>query len=315
MLLTIMSTLTAAAVSAGLYMMREVSFSDKDVRAFYDAESAINHVVFYLKQDTAAHTERQLGTHDYNRRFKDMRYMADGIDRTLILRGKTLPYRISDAVGGFSLTPFTDLADRLRELREKRLKHKIVSFDEERAFDRFMGNLEDYLDSDDNRNREGRERDDYVQDGFASLPRNGAPEFAGELAWIANAGIFFHAGPDGRMQDINVIAPAGLAEIPDKVSLFSSSMETLKNKLELSDSEVEELEKAMNLWRTEQTLLKKSLHTELLNKIYAEESEIETEESGIYRIEIGGGTPSRLTAVLQLNSGTNFLEYYEYCFF
>ncbi len=52
--------------------------------------------------------------------------------------------------------------------------------------DAFIDCYNDYVDTDDLRRNEGYERDDYANDGYETLPRNGRIEYRAELYWLPN---------------------------------------------------------------------------------------------------------------------------------
>ena len=96
-------------------------------------------------------------------------------------------------------------------------------------------------------------------------------------------------------------------------NLYSSSMDLIDMAADLSDIEREELEKALELWRTEQTLLTKSLKSNLLKKL---EGKVVTKESGWYRVRLNlqhQKQSTSLSASFNLESGSSYpIEYMEY---
>jgi hypothetical protein len=90
-LLSTMSILAASSAAISLYLSVGGSASMIQSRNYYLAESAMNRVLFYLREDAAAHDDRTLGANEYkgmNEFYSDAeRWLADGILREVAVSG------------------------------------------------------------------------------------------------------------------------------------------------------------------------------------------------------------------------------------
>ena len=90
-LLSTMSILAASSAAISLYLSVGGSASMIQSRNYYLAESAMNRVFFYLREDAAAHDDRTLGANEYkgmNDFYSDAeRWLADGILREVAVSG------------------------------------------------------------------------------------------------------------------------------------------------------------------------------------------------------------------------------------
>ncbi len=86
-LLSTMGVLAASSAAISLYLSVGGTAALTQSRNCYYAESAMNRVLFYLREDAAAHADRTLGENEYhgiNDFYADAeRWLADGIQRTV----------------------------------------------------------------------------------------------------------------------------------------------------------------------------------------------------------------------------------------
>ena len=312
LLLVGLGLVAAAAAMLGLSLLVEADSTAARAREQYRAESALNRAIWLLRLDLAENTDRTLGGDDYqNRMIRHERFPADGVDRALSLGGKEVPVRILDAAAGISLTPFATLAERLTERRRLDNRDRMVDFTETNAFQNFLERLEDALDEDTFRRLNGMETAEYAKNGMAHLPRDGGFEFREEFLTIPGAAEVL-APEEGFLHGFNVLPPAGLDAVAAKPSLYSSAPAMIRRIAELDDREQAKFVAARESWRRDRVPLSKSLDIALYRKLA---EKIPSEESGLYRIEIGraeGPAGAAISAVLVPRPGTRFLEFYEY---
>ncbi|NLZ62434.1 MAG: hypothetical protein GX902_01380 [Lentisphaerae bacterium] len=149
-----------------------------------------------------------------------------------------------------------------------------VSLDEVDLLDEinnFLDVLDDYTDSDDLRKLNGMERDEYLAEGFPTLPRNGKIEFRGEIYWLPNwrnviTGEIAIVPPPGCSFQTQATGRRRGSASPQP-SFYSASPELIQRILSLSDSELEEVLEARQQWEEHGTALEDSLDIELLSKI------------------------------------------------
>ena len=120
------------------------------------------------------------------------------------------------------------------------------------------------------------------------------------------------APEEGFLHGFNVLPPAGLDAVAAKPSLYSSSPAMIRRIAELDDRELAKFVAAREAWRRDRVPLNKTLDIALYRKLT---EKIPSEESGLYRIEIGradGPAGAAISAVLVPRPGTRFLEFYEF---
>ena len=193
-------------------------------------------------------------------------------------------------------------------------KNQMVDISENQNFQNMLEQIQDYMDTDSLRLLNGMEKEDYLRIGNPFLPKNQEPEYREEFMMIPGIRDFYSKfSASGNDDFFQVIPPANMQSLPYQVNLYSSSMDLIDMAADLSDIEREELEKALELWRTEQTLLTKSLKSNLLKKL---EGKVVTKESGWYRVRLNlqhQKQSTSLSASFNLESGSSYpIEYMEY---
>ena len=193
-------------------------------------------------------------------------------------------------------------------------KNQMVDISENQNFQNMLEQIQDYMDTDSLRLLNGMEKEDYLRIGKPFLPKNQEPEYREEFMMIPGIRDFYSKfSASGNDDFFQVIPPANMQSLPYQVNLYSSNMDLIDMAADLSDIEREDLEKALELWRTEQTLLTKSLKSNLLKKL---EGKVVTKESGWYRVRLNlqhQKQSTSLSASFNLESGSSYpIEYMEY---
>jgi len=126
----------------------------------------------------------------------------------------------------------------------------------------FLDVLTDYTDTNSLTMLNGKESDDYAQEGLASMPRDDAMQFMQEIYWL-----------DGWMQAVNaevtIIPPAGksLSATTSKPSFFSASASEIQTILDITDGELETIMDARDKWMADSIPIADSLPADLAANI------------------------------------------------
>ena len=229
-------------------------------RLRYQAESAAEVTFWMHLTDRRLFSNRRLGqtAEDELRAAKDFEpWMLDRRPHAFD-NGLVLTY-LSSGEEGFKISEPASLRNN-------------VSPDEVDLLDEiniFLDVLDDYTDSDDLRKLNGMEGDEYLTEGFPTLPRNGKIEFRGEIYWLPN-------WRNVITGEIAIVPPPGMSfqvtggrrgAAAPKASFYSASPELIQRVLDLSDSELAEVLEARQQWEEHGTALDDSLDIELLSKI------------------------------------------------
>ncbi len=232
-------------------------------RLRYQAESAAEVTFWMHLTDRRLFSNRRLGqtAEDELRASRDFEpWMLDRRPH-LFDQGLVITY-LSSGEEGFKVSEPTSLRNHISSLDEGDLLDEINIF---------IDILNDYTDNNDLRALHGMERDEYLAEGFPTLPRNGKIEFRGEVYWLPN---WREVIPG----EVAIVPPPGLSVQASgsrgsarssgaRPSFYSASSEIIQRILDLSDRELEEVLQAREAWETQGTPLEDSLEIELLSKI------------------------------------------------
>ncbi len=198
-------------------------------------------------------------------------------DRTL---GQSLEGRIGDELDDVWMadrrmhTPFADQAcntyiagveKALRVDQADSFKQNIPIDDTERmeTVTNFLDVLEDYTDGDDLPKLNGKDGDDYEQEGLLAMPRNGEMQFREEFYWL-----------DGWEEiaygELTIVPPEGksFSSTDTLPSFFSASeLEIREIFHEESEDFIQELLEAQNAWTNEQTPIEEFLSVDTLTAV------------------------------------------------
>ncbi len=322
--LSALGILAASAATMGLYLVAEEENLMKQSRSFYAAESAVNRVLFYLREDNRTHPVRTLGENEYhgiNDFYADAeRWLADGIDREVSVstagtnsETKQMFVRVTDEAGAFQIQPVSTLMQRLIERRQAVNEDKGTDLSETQLQDRVTDRITDFFDADSQRTVDGMEKEEFLAINRPFLPQNRDPEFREELFDIPGFIYFVSLNVSDVSAFFQLIPPSGMASIPQIDSIYSSDLDSLAAAADLTDDEKKDFSEALALWRKDQTLLSKSLKDSLLEKV---QENLSNTESGFYRVRIepADGEPGvKLDAVFRLQSTSIYaFEFYEY---
>lgn len=302
------SVLVAAMVLLGRVHRTEVHTRCAVSASRYAAESAMNRIIWLVTADRELFPDSVPGEEDYDE-FSHDRYMADGVIHTMEYMGRTVRFRVEDAVCGLDLSSG---ASGLEALLTGREDDTAVAD----ALENFGDLITDYMDADDSVTGEGMEADDYEAADSDPLPRNGAWQYREELMWLTDAEKFLPCDRFGRPTGIML---PGIAVTDSRPGLFTATWTELTTLGGLTGTEAALVLEALNRWRRERTPLADSLD----GTLYLNLSEnFRLEESGVYRVTVeqaaADGEPTAvLGAVFEAYSGApdgNVLVFREWMF-
>ena len=156
------SVLVAAMVLLGRVHRTEVHTRCLMSTSRYLAESAMSRIVWLLTADREIFPDSVPGEVDYDE-FSHDRYMADGVIHTMEYMGRTVRFRIEDAVCGLDLSSG---ASGLEVLLAGREDETAVAD----ALESFGDRISEYIDDDDSVTGDGMEADDFEAAGQEPLP-------------------------------------------------------------------------------------------------------------------------------------------------
>lgn len=204
---------------------------------------------------------------------------------------------LNDAIKSFSV-------DRIDQLKN--------NFDEDDTdgredADAFIDVYNDYVDSNNFLNLNGKEADDYAADGFPTLPRNDKMQFKAELYWLDN-------WQNVITSDITVIPPQGITISTNrntKPNFFTCSETEIANILErdtmqISDAQINEVIEARRIWQEEGTPLQELIDGDLLITVKAHFSFTESNYAEITAVATAydGAVTVRRTVTREVNASS-----------
>ena len=232
----------------------------------YVAESAADYSFWMYLTDKRVYSDRTLGRGDSdalreNDEFEP--WMMDGRPHEFD-DGRVVSYLMSGSEGfNYQETSF--------------LSQGMDSSDDSdylTAVEDFLDVLRDYVDTDDLRELDGMEADDYADAGYPTLPRNGAPLFRAELYWLRGSEVIpceiAPIPPSGVTLSRSGASSDGAGNGGTRPSFFSASDALIARTLnELDEEEISEVLEARRRWREEGVRLDESLSEELYSKVSA----------------------------------------------
>lgn len=269
------TTLLAAhmmAVSETVSKLTAVNVVTSQLR--YDCESAVDEAFWMHLTDRKLFTNRNLDVSlDDRANYTDMEpWMLDGRGHVIT---DTCTVYLNDAVKSFSVENISSVKDNYDDDDMEGLEEANT----------FIDIYQDYTDSNDLVNIYGKEVEEYQEEGFYTLPRNGAMQYKAELFWLDNWRNVI-AG------DITIIPPKGLSfssqnsrgpgtqrpsssnsrtssRTSSKPNFFTASEADIENTLrqkaaDISDSDIEEIINARREWQASGTPLDEILDGTLL---------------------------------------------------
>lgn len=247
-------------------------------RSMLIAEGAAARVQWLLAADRNLHPDDKPGSVDYDTYDYD-RFMADGVRHVLDYYGETIQVRVTDAVSGWDMGS-NNYANVLKTVAAAEdAGEDVVDLCEEVT--QLIG---DYLDGDDNIQERGMERADYEDAMQKPLPRNAPMQFREELLYIRGLAGILPPDRDGRLSAVRLIPPEGTSDLSGTPSLYTATRREVELLLpDLTEEELLNVTEALEQWRGERILPSESLDEELLAKLSAKFS---TVESGAYTVII-----------------------------
>ena len=147
-------------------------------KSLYINEGVANRVQYLIAADRSLYSTVEVGRTDYAE-YEHDRFFADGVVHHLNYYGTPVEFTITDACSGYDLSAgnFQNTLNRISnsDLFDETLHDSI---------DNLSAALTDYMDSGDELSLNGFEEADYEDIGMSPLPRNSAPQFREELAWV-----------------------------------------------------------------------------------------------------------------------------------
>ena len=208
--------------------------------------------------------------------------MADGVIHTIDYYGEKVSFTVTDAVSGWDIN-----SSSYETVLKQIASQEDAGDDVVDLVNQVSHRIGDYLDSDDDIRDYGRESADYEDMGQSPLPRNAAMQFREELLYIEDFTGLFPLDQNGRLSSVRLIPPENMSSLSGTGSLFTADRETLDLQCDLSEDELDTVEYALEKWRNDQALLSDNLDEELLNRLKAKFS---TVESGVYTVIISSPT-------------------------
>ncbi|MEI8080166.1 MAG: hypothetical protein WCH61_11125, partial [bacterium] len=182
-LLLVIGALLVLNIMAGhLVAISEVAANEALVaaeraRLSYAAESALDRAFWLILADRRKNANRTMGTANQRPDPTLEVWMADGSAHEIMVDGVKVLVAIQDGESGIDISG-PNAATTLRSMLSGPDKEK------NDELDRFLDIFQDYLDTDDNKRLHGKEREDYLADGWPDMPRNGNLQFRDEAFWL-----------------------------------------------------------------------------------------------------------------------------------
>ena len=269
--------LTAYTLSLSKTSSLTVDTFTKLQRSFLISESVMNRVQWLIAADRQLYSNVTLGETEYDD-FDTERYIADTIPKTIDYYGETVTFVISDAASGNDIQNYrTSLNTFKRNLEtDTTWSEKLTTL---------QAKIADYIDSDDDTQTDGMEKQDYESLNQAPLPRNAKMQYREELLWIPGAIEAFPLDKDGRLTSARIIPPEKMSfqGASNKVNILTANILQLKTIGNLTNDEIVEFLNARNQFIQNRTPLSESLDPLLstrLSRAFAQT------ESGDYTVTI-----------------------------
>lgn len=282
--------------------------------SLYLAESAMARACWILMSDRQKHTDRNLGTIDYDN-LLEPRFMADGISRELELNGDKVKVMALDMASGMDISGYNP--DKQFYAYNEPLK---TDPDGREELEKFRNLLLDYVDTDSVLRLNGMEEADYAAKDKPNLPRNRPMQYREEILWVPGADKMFPPDDYGLLGGARIIPPAGLGASFGKPNLFSASPATIRLFCNLTETELDKVTAALQKWRDQHTPLTDSLDPGLLAKV---KDKMSLTESGYYTfilraVPTDPNTPTRTLIVslpITIVIPVDGLRFYQYQIF
>ncbi len=246
-------------------------------KSLYINEGVANRVQYLIAADRSLYSTVEVGRTDYAEYGHD-RFFADGVVHHLNYYGTPVEFTITDACSGYDLSAgnFQNTLNRISnsDLFDETLHDSI---------DNLSAALTDYMDSGDELSLNGFEEADYEDIGMSPLPRNSAPQFREELAWVPGLLNMFPPDKNGRMSAIRLIPPEGLEISTGSPSIFTADRLMLQTYCNLEEEEADEVLAALDVYRRERILLEDQLDELMVSRLGG----LSWQESGTYTVTIG----------------------------
>jgi len=292
-------------------------------RQRYAAESAASEILRKLMADRRQYPDRRvegilIGTvlpgRDAAQTSGSERWLADGQSHRLAITadGDDVMVVTEDGNSGVSAAG-PNLATELGALIPGDADDASAMAARQRRLERFMDALQDAADADQAKRINGHEQPDYAAAGWPDLPRNGAPQYADELFWVAGFADLWKAEGETEPADparlrefLRILPPRGIPTArPPRPQFAGSSPEMASALLGLKPAENKLLREAMARWRRDGTPLSESLAPDLIQRL---REKFSFQESGIVTLRItihnpARGIQTRLICTRDLNAG------------
>jgi hypothetical protein len=236
--LVIISQISTINISSALSIMR----------SRYVAEGAANRIRFLIEADRQVFTAVS-GEETIYEDYEHDRYLPDGIDHELLYYGTPVKFRILNGNAGVNMGTgsYTSSIGRLASTEEEENNYTI-------ALDVLSSQIADYVDSDDESNGDGLEREQFEDMNIKNLPRNSAIQFREELLWLPGAVNVLPLDRDGRLTFVRLMSVSG-GQSNAKPDLYTANYTTLRTIGMLDEEKAAEICRALEIWRRDRTPL------------------------------------------------------------
>jgi hypothetical protein len=271
------SILTAYTLSISKASPLTIDTFTKLQRSILVSESVLNRVQWLIAADRQLYSNVTLGETQYDD-FDTERYIADTIPKTIDYYGEKITFTISDAAFGNDIANYRNtLSTYKRNLEtDTTWSEKLTTL---------QAKIADYIDTNDDTQTDGMEKQDYEALNHGKLPRNDKMQYREELLWIPGAIEAFPLDKDGRLTSARIIPPEKMSfqAASNRVNLLNANILQLKTLGNLTNDEIVEFLNARNQFIQNRTPLSDSLDPLLSTRL----SRVFTQtESGDYTVTI-----------------------------
>jgi len=292
--MAIAAVVTLSLISYSRLSSRLAHLNSNSLRNRYLAESALSRAAWLIKSDMVKFRSRSLGGASSPGLEEEEleRWMADGKIHELEMSSLPVTVQIFDANKGLSLAGM--ISDYKRKKLEEKL-HPDKTEDIDDAVQSFLDALQDYTDRDDEHRLNGMEKDFYLDEFDADLPRNNEMKFIEEALWIPGIKEAFYSDTDSETAEAKERSAEASLNILDRLrvippsksyryrttnpSFFSSPVSYIATVARLSEEEAEIVEEALKAWFEEKVPVAETLgpvHSKIKRYFSFKESNVYT---------------------------------------
>ena len=218
----------------------------------YEAESGADQIFWMHLTDRRLYSSRKLGATNESRADSDFEpWMAD---------------RKAHELPGENCQGYIDAVERSMSVANTDSLKSNIDVDDVDTQDlitNFINVLNDYTDSDSTARLNGKDDDDYADEGLYDMPRNGDMQFKEELFWL-------DGWEDAVRGEITIIPPSGKSlgtTTSSKPPFFSCSEADIQRILDIDEDTLAVIAEARNEWIVSGVSLEDSLPADLMANV------------------------------------------------